>query len=61
MAACILPHYPVANNKAKPNKIEKCSVSNARVASMVGDRNHKNLDHRFYDIKEHKTLSIDDK
>ena len=61
MEAYILPHDPVANKKANPNKNEKQSVSDASITSIVGGRNQKDLDLHFYDIKEHKTLSVDDK
>ena len=61
MEAHVLPHDPVANNKANSNKSEKHSVLDANVESMVGGRNKKYLDLRFYDYKECKTLSIDDK
>ena len=59
MAAYVLPYDPVANIKANQNKTEKHSVSDASVASMVGDRNHKDLDLRFYDFKECKTFSVE--
>ena len=61
MAAYIMPCYPLANDKANSNRNEKHSVSDSSVASMVGGRNQKDLDLRFYDIKECKTLSVDDK
>ena len=59
MEAYILPHDPVANKKANPNKNEKQSVSDAIIASMVGGRNQNDLDLYFYDFKECKTLSVE--
>ena len=61
MTAYVIPHDPVANNEANSNKTGKHSVSDANIESMFGDRNKKDLDLNFYDNKECKTLSIDDK
>ena len=36
-------------------------MSDAIDASMVGGRNQKDLDLRFYDFKECKTLNVEDK
>ena len=55
-------HDAVANNKAYSNKNEKHSVSDVGVAPIVGARDQQtNLCLRFYDIKECKTLSNEDK
>ena len=62
MVASILPWDHIANNKAYSNKNEKHSVSDTRIASMVGGRDQQTkLDLRCYNIKEHKTLSNKDK
>ena len=61
VAAYILLHDPVANDETNSNKTEKCSMLDASVASMVGGRHQKDLHLHFYDFKEHKTLSVEDK
>ena len=60
IAAHVLPHDPAANNKASA-KSDLCNVSELNVSSMVGGRTRQNLDLRFYDQKEFRTLSIKDK
>ena len=60
MAACMLPHEPVANNEASA-KSDRNNVLEASALSIVRGRTRKNLDLCFYDQKEFRILSAEDK
>ena len=60
MAACVLPHGLVANNKASA-KSDRHGVSQLNDSSMVRSRTRQDLDLRCYDRKECSNLSIQDK
>ena len=59
IAACVLPRDPTASNKASANS-DRHNASEASTSSMVRGGTHKNLDLRFYDQKEFRTLSAED-
>ena len=59
MAACVLSCDPVANNKAAA-KSDRHNASELNTSSMVWGRTRQYLYLRFYDRKEHGTLSIED-
>ena len=60
MASHVLPCDSIASNKA-PAKNDRHNVLDLNTSSVVGGRTCQNLDLRFYDRKEHDTLSIEDR
>ena len=62
ISASILLFDPVVRSKVYSNRKDKKNVSDAGVASIVGDRHRETkIDLRFYGAKENKTLSNKDK